>query len=210
MESIFDEFDKQTIAAQNFSKAIFWCIAYSVISYFLCFYRHNELIFIINTGIGNYLLTFFRKYLRNFKSSRSIFWVGCQIVINYAIIVATILNIYLSTENISHVSVFYLWMFLLLAGLYVQIRMGLAYQKINDFIGLLHPLGIISAYLIPLGVICGVALNYPTFEKMMNNTQLTLVYLFLNTINNIPNVLIILIFYRAMKYRQNIVEPSSS
>jgi hypothetical protein len=163
MESIFDEIDKDRIAPQEFSLAIFIGIIYFVLSYaYIAFDKDTrEISIAINTVFGIILLTFLKNYIKNFNRPAAEKWVKLKIganIITFLILIC--LCIYndnrhpqVVTPNRQYKGYFIAILYFLtsLFDLLVSILFGLELMKIkNDSIGLLRQLGKLIAYYLPV------------------------------------------------------------
>ncbi len=210
MDSIFDDLDEQHIAPQKFTQGIAACVAVIALSYAHIFLWQTatSVINMLIIAVTIYVQVFFRNYLRNFSAWMAVSWVKWQIRLTTLSLVLALIS-YLEPVNalsliISRVSYYNLMpvliVILLAISIYVDIRAGIALQKIdNDFIGLLRPLGIFMASAIPAVTVFSFLFAYfgarYTFPYSIRALQLLE-----TTVDLVPMVLLALIFSRAMKW----------
>lgn len=213
MDSIFEELDKKVIAPQKFWVAIMvsvFSISLSYVYHLLADLDYKEIVFIINMASAVVILSFFKKYLQNFRAGRAGYWVKWWIAVYVTLVVVPAAYDLLSKSDIPYrdkLSVyhvyFYAYFVILFADYYVTIRLGIILTKVsNDFIGLLRPLGIYNIFFMPLAAILGITANYSGYAKNMLAGNDLLFHMVLTTVSSVPSVLLIVIFYRAIRYRK--------
>lgn len=203
---------KEEIGPQNFDAAIVAGVAFILLSYGYncCPKDYKTIVTVIEAAISTFFIFSFRKYLQNFANRNTNYWLNWNIGLNiatYAITIIMQLARNGSASSSHHMSpivtlLFLLFLFVFVAGTYVYIRLGIVLQQINnDFIGMLEQLGKLYCYLsVPvlfLYVVVSVALVKKHF---MHKEVLTLI---MTTISVIPIVMLIMIFLKAKKYRED-------
>lgn len=195
-----------TIQPQRFNFAIILGVISIILSFFDVF---NDIEYssriswkiTLYSGISYIWLWFcFRKYLKNFKSTRAINITNWIIVIS---IFSFLLEIFTKaipdtsyadewqdTDNLS-VGILVFWIITIIVSVIVYIKAGIIYQKIkNDSVGLLKQFGMSVAFLLPF-----VILIYFIGTVLEND----IISLIATAIDNIPTIIMILIFIRAKK-----------
>lgn len=197
----------QTIARQDFNSAIIVALLAIILSFVDEFNDIDDnsklswkiTIFSILAEIR--LWFYFRKYLENFQAIKAIIMTNWNIAMTITlgllmIIIKALPNSDASeqwqdTDTLS-VWVFVFFIVIAIATIVVNIRLGIALQKIkNDFVGLLKELGMAVAFLLPiiiLLIIVGLSLD----NKAINILSTAL--------DNLPALIMIIIFSRAKKF----------
>jgi len=207
MESIFDELDKKNIASQRFWLAIIVCslsISLSYVDLFTENYGYKAILFLSNMTLGIVILSFFKKYLQNFRSGRAGYWIKWWIVMYVVMIITSLVYGLISTAYHLSNNNPYLWSYyiLLFAFNYFAIRAGIILRKIpNDFIGLLRTMGFLYIFLMPSVELISL-IEYSDYVKKILGGHNPLFHLVLNTFYSAPILLLIVIFYRAIQHRK--------
>lgn len=196
--------DKQIIAYQNFSTAIFAGIVAIILDFAGEVYDANDKIswkITIFSLIANVRVWFyFRKYLENFKANKAIIWMNWFITIYITMGVLGIImkalpdntnsEEWTDTDNLS-VALFVFFIVMLIAGIFINIKTGIALQKIkNDFIGLMKELGMTMTYLLPITILLMLV------GGIMDNKAISMLG---TALDEISTVIVIMIFIRAQK-----------
>lgn len=213
--SIFDELDQKTIAPQHFARAVAAGIVAAALAlvYHLTSGGLRSLVYLLQICVALYLLSCMRAYLRNFRAERARIWLLWLMRFTAALVVLTLLrSLYgamIRQNIISYDNTFFsllqpiLMGGVLLGGIIAQAGFGILLQRIeNDFIGLLRPLGIMYAYVIPAAMLTLVAGTYWGTRFFAISHFFFWMYFVGGMVESIPAVLMAVIFYRAMKYSE--------
>ncbi len=215
MESIFDDLDKEYIAPQNFSSAIGLVVVCMLLSYLYCFMGEDgkHIVYFLANGVWIYLQFFFKTYLQNFRAAKAVKWLNLNIVANIATTIALLVinslprlvATHVITDFSSPVKILFgvVYLILVIFSLVVSIGLGLVLQKItSDFIGLLHRLGIAVAYLTPLAVALSLIFQLSKDARHLFSFYAQLPDIMIATISIVPEVILVSIYYRAMKHKE--------
>jgi len=215
MESIFDDLDSDRIAPQNFRLAIAMALACIVVSSIYCFpgQRYNHFIYFFENILWLYLQFFFRTYLQNFRAVQAIKWTKWSIVLSIAALFAALIAYgnphMVATHLVSEVSPLIkalasmIFAALLLPLIILTVGLGIALQKIkNDFVGLLRGYGIVLALLTPVAGVWSVVFLFPNGARKLFSFCPALPDIIGVVINMVPVAIILVIYYRALKYQQ--------
>lgn len=185
----------KTVLPQSFQFAIFIGIISILLSIVQDYFNSNEDIDVQKAGtlVGFFyvvsdvwILFFLAKYLKNFQSGNVIKWIYWMIGVDIGFEILDIATT--TTEADTSVNIVAI-IGLFIISLFVYLMAGNKIKKIkDDYVGLLKPLGMSIAYVLPLGGISFFAAG------LLGNSTLS----FIGSITNlVPTVILILIFQRA-------------
>jgi len=139
----------------------------------------------------------FRKYVSNFNSSRLItlftWFISFEIILGIMDIIMTFIDDFETDEDLAFVVILFIF-YIIISISYIVATVKLSNNLIslkNDNVGLLRQLGISMIIMLPLSLFIGIS------GAIYDNNG---VILFASILENIPTILMIIIFIRARKY----------
>ena len=214
MDNSIGETSVRKIAPQPFYLLILLQIICMIISfaYYLDHGISKHWLYVCGLTITIILLIAFKKYLRNFNSSKAVYLMNWNIVATALVIIFSVINTMykerLHNDNLAHIHLVRNALYAVLYysvhffDVYIHILLGIELLRISDdFIGLVKPVGKMLAYVYPGPMVLFILINlYNPLSNILYSSSYLWLVLLMVAFFNISNGMLIVAFYRAQRY----------